>query len=116
MSGISLHVRSATLYEVALDNGDAFETFDYAQAQQVANRAHFDHRSTPEVALAPVLCVDCDTYVPAGWIDFVDSPKCPTTGHTHRVSTYVLTHVIDRAWNAMRTAAAAAGTRDRVGN
>lgn len=59
-----------------------------------------DTRESLAVALAPVRCLDCDGWVPAGWIDYTDAPKCPASSSSHRVPTYVLTSVVDVARNA----------------
>lgn len=61
--------------------------------------ANIDTRESVTVALSPVLCIDCNNYVPAGWVDFTDAPKC-VTGKSHRVPTHILVNVIDVARNA----------------
>ena len=50
------------------------------------------------VALAPVLCRDCDTYVPAGWVGSTNAPRCPkTVGYAHRAYTDALQSARDKA-------------------
>jgi hypothetical protein len=58
-------------------------------------------------ALEPVLCNDCETYVPFGWIDSTLAPKCPknigATGvqYGHRIDRVVFDHLLDKAKNAV---------------
>ena len=55
-------------------------------------------------ALEPVLCIDCDQYVPLGWIDFL-GVKCPknfgATGvqYGHRVYTDTIQNIVDTYMN-----------------
>lgn len=59
---------------------------------------------TVRVLLAPVLCIDCNTYVPLGWVEY-GTVRCPENfdangvQYGHRVSTAVLTNAKDTIMN-----------------
>ena len=56
------------------------------------------------LALEPVRCIDCEQYVPFGWIDSL-RVKCPknigATGvqYGHRIPTEVYIHIKDQVFN-----------------
>lgn len=61
--------------------------------------------ATQAALLEPVRCIDCDAYVPLGWVEF-GSVKCAkninaTSGveYGHRVWSEVRTNILDRIVN-----------------
>lgn len=64
-----------------------------------------DPAAAVALALTPVLCIDCDQYVPFGWVDNTAAPKCPEgfgasgSQHGHRIPNAVVSHVKDLVAN-----------------
>lgn len=61
----------------------------------VVERDTFEAR----LALSPVRCIDCETFVPLGWIG-VSTATCHVTRTSHRASNDVIVHLYDLARNA----------------
>lgn len=48
------------------------------------------------VALAPVRCIDCETYFPIGWVAVTGAPRCPAWKNApHRAEIDVIESVVD---------------------
>lgn len=59
-----------------------------------------------QLMLEPVLCMDCEQYVPLGWVEF-GTQHCPqATGHYrgHRALNEAITSIKDRLYNTLAEA------------
>lgn len=55
---------------------------------------------TVRLLLESVRCIDCDNYVPLGWIEFPNGVMCPKgNGWGHRIYTETLTNIKDIIMN-----------------
>lgn len=76
------------------------------QQDLLGNRTDLIVSVTQDILMAPVKCIDCEQYVPFGWVEF-GTVKCPqnlgATGvqYGHRIPTEVFHSVKDSTINAM---------------
>lgn len=76
-----------------------------AQQDLLGNRADLIEAANTDSLLAPVKCVDCDQYVPMGWVVYALAVCAKNASHPthrgHRMQGDLQVHVTDLAVNAL---------------